>query len=112
MRKSHQVNSTVLLHFPKKSKFDFSLTISVLQSYCAVTTEYGIPSDFVRKSTASLQIKISAAQLNFSNIYIYNSVLTCRQHIINSSASAPPNSTKIAMKKDSDVDVCMFEPEL
>ena len=50
-----------------------NLTISVLQGYCAVITEYGIPSEFVRKSTASLQIKISAAQLNFSNrnvIYI------------------------------------------
>ena len=46
------------------------------------------------------------------NIYIYNSVLTCRQHIINSSASAPPNATKIAVKKVSDVDVCMFGPEL
>ena len=47
-----------------------------------------------------------------SLIYIYNSVLTCRQHIINSSASAPPNATKIAVKKVSDVDVCMFGPEL
>ena len=28
-----------------------SLTISVLQACCAVTTEYGIPSNFVRKST-------------------------------------------------------------
>ena len=36
------------------------LTISVLQAYCAIT-EYAIPSDFVRKSTASLQIKISTA---------------------------------------------------
>ena len=45
-------------------------------------------------------------------IYIYNSVFTCRQHIINSSASAPPNATKIAVKKFSDVDVCMFRPEL
>ena len=45
-------------------------------------------------------------------IYIYNSVLTCREHIINSSASAPPNATKIAVKKVSDVDVCMFGPEL
>ena len=45
-------------------------------------------------------------------IYIYNSVLTCRQHIINSSASTPPNATKIAVKKVSDVDVCMFGPEL
>ena len=39
------------------------LTISVLQACCAVTTEYGI----VRTSTASLQIKISTAQVNFSN---------------------------------------------
>ena len=45
-------------------------------------------------------------------IYIYKSVLTCRQHIINSSASAPPNATEIAVKKVSDVDVCMFGPEL
>ena len=44
-----------------------SLTISVLQACCAVTTEYGIPSNFISKSTASLQIKISTAQLNFSN---------------------------------------------
>ena len=44
-----------------------SSTISVLQACCAVTTEYGIPSNFVRKSTASLQIKISTAQRNFSN---------------------------------------------
>ena len=45
-------------------------------------------------------------------VYIYNSVLTCRQHIINSSANAPPNATKIAVKKGSDVVVCMFGPEL
>ena len=45
----------------------FYITISVLQTYCAVITEYGIPSDFVRKSTASLKIKISTAQLSFSN---------------------------------------------
>ena len=43
------------------------LTISVLQGYCAMITAYSIPSDFVRKSTVSLQIKISTAQLNFSN---------------------------------------------
>ena len=43
------------------------LTISVLQACCAVTTEYGIPSEFVRKSTGSFQIKISTAQFNFSN---------------------------------------------
>ena len=40
---------------------DSYLSISVQQP------EYGIPSDFVRKSTVSLQIKISAAQLNFLN---------------------------------------------
>ncbi len=48
--------------------------------------------------------------MRFYIIYIlYNSVLTCRQNIIiNSSASAPLNATKIAVKKDSDVDVCKF----
>ena len=46
-------------------------TISVLQACCAVTTEYGIPSNFIRKSTASLQIKISTAQLNFLNGSVY-----------------------------------------
>ena len=45
----------------------FILTISVLEVYCALITEYGIPSDFVRKLTVSLQIKISTTQLNFSN---------------------------------------------
>ena len=34
------------------------------------------------------------------------------QHIINSSASAPPNAKKIDVKKGSDVVVCMFGPEL
>ena len=43
------------------------LTISVLQAYCAVMTEYGIPSDFVRKSTASLQI-ITTAFIHWSFI--------------------------------------------
>ena len=49
------------------------LTISILQPCCAVTTEYGIPTEFVRTSTGALQIKISAAQHIFSNrnvIYI------------------------------------------
>ena len=45
----------------------FALAISVQQAYFAVITEYGIPSDFVRKSTVSLQIMISTAQLHFSN---------------------------------------------
>ena len=45
-------------------------------------------------------------------IYTYNSVLKCRQNIINSSASTPLNATKIAVKKISDVDACMFGPDL
>ena len=53
---------TTAFHF-KEYKSD--LTISVLQACCAVTTEYGIPSDFVRKSTASLQIKIQQHNLIF-----------------------------------------------
>ena len=44
-----------------------NLTISVLKACCAVTTEYGIPGDCVKTSIASLQIKISTAQVNFSN---------------------------------------------
>ena len=44
-------------------------------------------------------------------IYIYNSVLTCRQNIINSSASAPLDATEFAVRKVSNVDVCMFGPE-
>ena len=36
----------------------------------AVTTENGISSDLLRKSTAPLEIKISAAQLNLSNVNI------------------------------------------
>ena len=49
-------------------KLDYNyLTISILQAYSAVITEYAIPSDSVRKSTVPLQIKISTAQLNFSN---------------------------------------------
>ena len=43
------------------------LTISVLLAYGAVITEYGIPSDFVRKLTPLIQIKNSTAQLNFLN---------------------------------------------
>ena len=59
-----------------------------------------------------IDIYIYLLKVEYYLIYIYNSVLTCRQHIINSSASAPPNATKIAVKKVSDVDVCMFGPEL
>ena len=55
--------------------------------------------------------KICARAYFIFGIYIYNSVLICRQNVINSSASAPLNATKIAVKKVSDVDVCMFGPE-
>ena len=42
------------------------LTISVLQSCCAVITEYRMPGNSLRKSTASLLIKTSAVvQLYF-----------------------------------------------
>ena len=43
---------------------------------------------------------------------IYNSVVTCRCIAINSSASAPLNTKKIAVKKLSDVDVVKLGLEL
>ena len=48
------------------------------------------------------------------HLYIYISVLTCRKTIINASTSVPPNASKIAVKKDSDVtvSVSMFELEI
>ena len=54
---------------PLKYSCTFVLNKSrqLVHAYCAVITEYGIPSDFVGKSMVSLQIKISTAQLNFSN---------------------------------------------
>ena len=45
-------------------------------------------------------------------IYIYNSLVTLRHNIITSSASVPLNAKKIAVKKDSDVDLSMFGSEL
>ena len=42
------------------------------------------------------------------DIYIYNSVVTCRHNTINSSTSAPQNAKKIAVKKVSYVYVSMF----
>ena len=42
--------------------YHFSTTV---QPCCSVTTEFFILSDFEIKLTASFQIKISAAQLNF-----------------------------------------------
>ena len=64
------------------------------------------------KANYIIQLSLYKHAVHITRIYIYNSVLTCRQHIINPSASAPPNATKIAVKKVSDVDVCMFGPEL
>ena len=43
---------------------------------------------------------------------ICNPVVTCRHITINSSASAPLNAKKNAVKKVSDVDVIRFGPEL
>ena len=43
------------------------INMSVCLSVCL--SEYGIPSDFVRKSSASLQIKISAANV-FDLVFI------------------------------------------
>ncbi len=45
-------------------------------------------------------------------IYIYISVVTCRQNFINSSVSAHLNAKEIAVKKDSDVNISMFRPDL
>ena len=69
---------------------------------------------FLRKSKWNVWFKWVIYSISFKwNIYIiYNSVLTCRQNIINSSASASLNATEIAVKKVSDVAVCMFGPEL
>ena len=46
------------------------------------------------------------------SIYIYNSVLTRRHIHINSSASTPPNATKIAEMKDSQHGQVIVGPEL
>ena len=45
-------------------------------------------------------------------LYIVDSVVTCRHNIINSSASGPLNAKKIAVKQVSGGDVGMFGPEL
>ena len=73
----------------------------------------------MRFSNCSAQVTFNSAtkiHVNTNNmlilIYIYNSVLTCQQTIINATASAPPNATKIAVKKVSKVKVSMFGPEL
>ena len=47
------------------------------------------------------------------SIYIiYNSVVTMRHNSIISSASVPLNAKKVAVKKDIEVDLSMFGPEL
>ena len=55
-----QVNLTSLTHWIFNLRKPFYYAVQ--QAKCAV-----FPATFVRKSTASLQIKISTAQLNFSN---------------------------------------------
>ena len=49
---------------------------------------------------------------SFTDIYIYNSVLTRRHRHINSSASTPPNATKIAEMKVSHHGLEIVGPEL
>ena len=67
---------------------------------------------------ALLLIIINSLILNWEDITatnripIHNSVVTCRHIAINSSASAPLNATKIAVKKASDVDLVRYWPEL
>ena len=58
------------------------LTISVVQLCCAGITEYGIPSDFVRKSTTVRQIKVSAAPPNLVNS-LRNVIIYSENRIIN-----------------------------
>ena len=49
----------------------------------------------------TLDLEFESDRRNNCIIYIYNSVLTHRHIHINSSASTPPNATKIAEMKDS-----------
>ena len=58
------------------------------------------------------RLKSQSWSPNYSCPFQYNSVLTCWQTIINSTASAPPNATKIAVKQVSGANVIMFGPEL
>ena len=55
---------------------------------------------------------MSTVAMVTGNIYIYNSVLTRRHIHINSSASTPPNATKIAEMKDSHHGQVIVGPEL
>ena len=58
----------------------------------------------------SLLMTTGTARVWNLNPCIYHSVMTCRQTITNSTVSAPPNATKITVKKVSDVSVSMFWP--
>ena len=69
-------------------------------------------TDFLEYIVCICVFCVYSVYCELCNLYIYNSVLACRQHIINSSASAPANATENAVKKVSDVNVCMFGPEL
>ena len=55
---------------------------------------------------------IGGVGMNRLVIYIYNSVVTCRYIIINTSAIVSRNAKKIGVKKVSDVDVSTVRPEL
>ena len=46
---------------------EFVLTILVLQACCAVTTKYGIPSNFVRKLLSHFKSRFQQHNLIFSN---------------------------------------------
>ena len=62
------------------------------------------------RSTCGINCRLTYYGVIF--IYrIYNSVVTCRNIVIISSASAPLNAMKIAVKKASDVEVVRFGPE-
>ena len=55
---------------PPENDHRYTGTTSVLQACCAVTPEYGIPGDFVKTSTASLQIKISTNDAEIRTVYL------------------------------------------
>ena len=60
----------------------------------------------------SLLMTTGTARVWTLNTSIYNSVVTFRQTIINSTASEPRNATKMAVRKVRDVSVGVFWPEL
>ena len=84
---------------PESGPKAFSAFINALK----VTGQLDIMAELLKQEDDA-RVEKDAAQVLFP-IYIYNSVLTCRQNIINSSASAPLNATKIAVKKVSDVEM-------